>query len=367
MTSTVIGTNDPKAIRRYSAGLAVDAPKESYWDRKFVSRSEKPDAPLQEKPELESDAGDKIQFDLSMEMRQKPTEGDNKLAGKQENLRFYTDSIMIDQMRGAVSSGGAMTRKRTLHDLRKIAKARAAEWWGRVKDEIVFMYLSGTAGANTEFIMGTDYTGFAGNAMTAPDTDHQMYGGAATSKASLTANDKMSRSLIERAITRAAMLKTLNADNVRMTPIKIDGEEHYVVVMGEYQAFDLRNSAGSEWLDIQKAAVTAEGRGNPIFKGGLGMIGGAVLHKHESVIRFTDYGAGSNVDANRALFLGAQAGIIAYGDAGSNMRYNWKEELVDFGNELIVATGCMWGIKKTRFNGKDFGVIALDTAAKNPN
>lgn len=367
MTSTVIGTNDPKAIRRYSAGLAVDAPKQSYWDRKFVSRSETPDAPLQEKPELESDAGDKIQFDLSMEMRQTPTEGDNKLEGKHENLRFYTDSIMIDQMRGAVSSGGAMTRKRTIHDLRKIAKARAAEWWGRVKDELVFMYLSGTRGANDEFIFGADYAGFAKNAFTAPDTDHQMYGGDAVSKATLDATDKMSRGLIERAVTRAAMLKTLNADNVRMTPIKIDGEEHFVVVMGEFQAFDLRNDAGAGWLDIQKAAAAAEGRGNPIFKGGLGMINNVVLHKHESVIRFTDYGAGANVEANRALFMGAQAGLIAYGDAGSNLRYNWKEELIDFGNELVVATGCMFGVKKTRFNGRDFGVISLDTAAKNPN
>ena len=38
----------------------------------------------------------------------------------------------------------------------------------------------------------------------------------------------------------------------------------------------------------------------------------------------------------------------------------------DYGNEPVVATGCIFGVKKTRFNGKDFGVLSIDTAAKDP-
>ena len=49
------------------------------------------------------------------------------------------------------------------------------------------------------------------------------------------------------------------------------------------------------------------------------------------------------------------------------MRYDWKEEMADFGNEPKIASGFIAGIKKTRFNGKDFGVISIDTAAKDPN
>lgn len=365
--TTVVGVNDAKAVKRWSGALAVDVPKNSYFDRKFTSKNEEKPSFIQEKPELEDEAGDKISFDLSMQLRQRPTEGDAKLKGKHENLKFYSDEIYIDQLRGAVSAGGKMTRKRTLHDLRKVAKARAAEWWGRVKDELYFMYLSGARGINEEYIYDTTYTGFAGNALAAPDADHLLYGGAATSKATIASTDIMSRSVIERACTKASMLNAINTDNVRLQPVKIDGGEHFVVLMSPFQAYSLRNESGAGWLDIQKAAAAAEGKSNAIFQGGLGMINNAILHSHEGVIRFSDYGAGTNLPAARALFLGAQAGLVAYGDAGGNMRYNWVEEMEDFENELMVASSCIMGVKKSRFNGRDFGVMSIDTYAVNPN
>ena len=67
--------------------------------------------------------------------------------------------------------------------------------------------------------------------------------------------------------------------------------------------------------DIADASLAAEGRKNPIFMGGLGMINNTVLHKHRNVIRFSDYGSGSNVLAARALFMGRQAAVVAYGTA----------------------------------------------------
>ena len=38
----------------------------------------------------------------------------------------------------------------------------------------------------------------------------------------------------------------------------------------------------------------------------------------------------------------------------------------DFGNEPTVAAGTILGITKTRFNNRDFGVMSIDTAAKDP-
>ena len=57
---------------------------------------------------------------------------------------------------------------------------------------------------------------------------------------------------------------------------------------------------------------------------------------------------------------------MAYGTSGG-MRWAWQEELKDYENEPSVASGCIFGFKKTRFNGRDFGVISIDTAAKDPN
>lgn len=96
------------------------------------------------------------------------------------------------------------------------------------------------------------------------------------------------------------------------------------------------------------------------------MINNVVLHSHEGVIRFNDYGAGGNIPAARALFLARQAAVIAYGTAGG-LRFTWKEEIDDFGNEPTVAAGTIIGVKKTRFNNRDFGVISVDTASADPN
>ena len=51
-----------------------------------------------------------------------PVEGDDILEGKEENQRFYTDSVYVDQARCGVNTGGRMTRKRTIHNLREKAK-----------------------------------------------------------------------------------------------------------------------------------------------------------------------------------------------------------------------------------------------------
>lgn len=364
MGQTTIPFGDPKAQKKWSGQLFVETTKKSYFDR-FEGTSE--NSVIQRKTELESDAGDKISFDLSVQLRGRPTAGDDRLKGNEEALKFYTDEVIIDQIRKSVSAGGKMTRKRTAHDLRKVAKDRLSDYWAQYIDELKFIYLSGARGINEDFIEPAGYTGHAGNPLRSPDAQHLLFGGSATSKATLTANDKMSRSLIERASTKARMMRARDPKTANLLPISVDGEKHYCILMSPFQEYDLRDEVGEKgWLEVQKAAAAAEGKSNPIFKGGLGMINNIVLHSHESAIRFADYGAGSNVAAARALFLGKQAAVIAYGTAGG-LRMTWQEEVDDFGNEPTVAAGTILGISKTRFNNRDFGVVSIDTAAKDPN
>lgn len=364
MAQTVIAWGDPKAKKAWSTGLAVDQVKKAYFEKKFVGTDE--NSIIQRKTELESDSGDRVSFDLSVQLRGEATEGDARLEGKEENQKYYTDEVIIDQVRHAVSAGGAMTRKRTNLNLRGNARRLLSDYWARFNDEMMFIYLSGARGINKDFMFSLDWAGRAGNPLQAPDTGHLLYGGAATSKATLTANDKMTRAVIEKAQVKATMLQAQDPENANMVPVSIDGEEHYCIVMNPFQAHDLRTASGSEWLDVQKAAAAAEGKANPIFKGGLGMIKNVVLHEHRNSIRFSDYGAGSNVNAGRALLLGRQAGVVAYGTSGG-MRWDWKEETKDYGNEPTVASGAIFGFKKSRFNGRDFGVLSIDTAATDPN
>lgn len=361
---TLIGVGDPKAVKRYATGLATDTEKQSYFAGKFIGEGE--NNVIEKKVDLEQDAGDRISFDLSMRLRGDGVEGDNNVEGTEENLTFYTDEVRIDQIRKGVDAGGRMSRKRTLHNLRDTAKARGSEWAAEWFDELIFVYLSGTlAGINEDRKV---LRPFAGNPIQAPDQFHIAYGGAATSKATLTASDKMTRALVERLSVMPRMMNSLNPDVVKMSPITIESGKHFVLLMSPFQAFDMRAETGeTSWASVQKAAAAAEGRSNPLFKGGVGLINNTVLHEHENVRRFGDYGAGSNVQAARALFMGRQAGVLAYGQGGNGTRFSWEEELKDAKNRVSFYIGSIAGFKKTRFNGLDFGVIAVDTASANPN
>lgn len=361
---TTIAFGDPKAIKRWSGSLFLDTTKKSYFDRKFVSDDD--NSVIQRLTDLESDAGDTISYDLSVQLRQKPTSGDNRLQGKEENLRFFSDDVKIDQLRHGVSAGGKMSRKRTLHNIRKIAKDRLSDYWSKYVDELNFIYLSGARGINEDFTEDQTYVGHAGNPIQAPDSGHLVYGGTATSKGNLTASDKMTRVVIEKASVKARMMRSTDPTTANMMAVMINGEAHYVCLMSPFAEHDLRTADAGGWLDIQKAAAQAEGRNNPIFKGGLGMINDVVLHSHESVIRFSDYGTSSDIAASRSLFMGRQAAVVAYGSS-SGLRFAWSEEMQDHGNEPVIAAGVILGVKKSRFNGKDFGILSIDTAAKDPN
>lgn len=384
MARTIVGLNDPKAVKKYSAFLAVDVGRTSYFNKKFMGVGVEAQTPIQMLPHLENDAGDQISYDLVMQLRMQPVEGDETLEGKEEDLKFYTDSVYIDQARGGVNTGGRMTRKRTIHDLRRIARVRQGEWWARLFDELLFLYLSGgfrtsgTNGAcdfdNGDFIYQSGYAGFANNPFYTPDANHWMFGAASGTPAagfsSLTANHKFDLQLIDRAVAKASTMGGGTTGIPAIEPIKIDGEDHYVVVMHPWQEYDLRaGTASGQWMDIQKAAAGAEGRNNPIFKGGLGMYNDVVLHKHRAVLRRTDGGAGT-IPVARALFMGRQAGVVAFGSPGTGLRFDWHEEARDNGNQAVITTASIFGAKKTRFTidttDADFGLIALDTGAANP-
>lgn len=137
MARTIVGLGDPKAVRKFSAFLAVDVGRSSYFNKKFMGVGIEAQTPVQALPHLENDAGDSISYDLVMQLRMQPVEGDRILEGNEEDLKMYTDSLYIDQARGGVNTGGRMTRKRTIHDLRKVARARQSEWWARVFDQLV--------------------------------------------------------------------------------------------------------------------------------------------------------------------------------------------------------------------------------------
>lgn len=368
MARTIVGVNDPKAVKKWAGLLAHDSSHKSYFNSRFMARGAEAEVPIQILTDLETDAGEQISYDLLAELKMAPVEGDDILEGKEEGQKFYSDQIYVDQARCGVNTGGRMTRKRTLHNLREKAKRQQSGWWARLQDELLFTYLSGARGVNENFLLPLGYTGRAGNALVAPDANHVLYGNDATAFNNIDSADKFDLRLIDRAKTKADSQGGGATDVPVLQPCKIDGNETFVCVMHTFQEDDLRaNTATGQWMDIQKAAAGAEGRNSPLFKGSLGMYRGVIMHSHRNAIRFNTAGAGANVQAARSLFLGSQAAVVAFGSPGTNMRFDWHEETRDNGNMVVISTSSIFGVKKVTFTtdagAQDFGLFALDTAA----
>lgn len=353
MAVTEFGVNSAQTVKIWSKLLMREALKATFF-KKFLGTDKR--AILQRLTDLESTQGDTIKYDLLMQMTGAGVSGDNRLKDSEEALVYYQDSVIVDQLRNA-HSFRRMTSQRTLHDLREDAMMNLADWFAGKFDDYMFRHLCG------------DTTLTHGNTAVAPDTDHYVMGGdvaksgvIATDEASLGSNDILSLDQLdyvkELAVTGTPPIR----------PAMIDGEEYFVVVLHPYSVVDLKlDTAGStyvSWPDIQ---LYANNRGlkNPIFTGALGVYNGMILFESTRI-----YSPRTSVRRN--LFLGAQAGVFALGNAydkigqkkyGTDNLLSWNEEMDDYNNEKGIAAGCVFGMKACRFNSKDFGKIILSNYA----
>lgn len=373
MSRTIVGLGDAKAVKKYSAFLAVDTAAKSYWQRSFMGQGEDSHAPVQMLTDLQKKRGDTITFDLCMQLRQPPTEGDNTMAGNEEEIRFFSDALLVNQGRHGVNVGGQMTQQRTVHNLRPIGRTRISDYTSRMWDELYFMYAAGARGINADYIFPTSYTGFAGNALQPVnptlDPEHIIYGGAATTKANMIAGDTFDTTLLNKAYARVSTVGGGSQSIPQIEPCKIEGEDHYILLMHIYQDYALRQTTGvGGWADVQKTLVMKSGTNSPLFNGSQGVWNGMILHKHKKVVRFNDYGVGSPgvLPAARAMVLGRQALVCAFAGEGADQKYTYWEDEEDRGNIYVSGFQSIYGIKKTQFSidgvARDFGIIALDTA-----
>ena len=126
------------------------------------------------------------------------------------------------------------------------------------------------------------------------------------------------------------------------------------------------STATGQWLDIQKAAMTGGlVDKSPIFDGSLGVYNGCILHEDYRVTQGynTSTGNPAITTVRRAVFCGAQAGMLAFGRDNSVNKFTWVEELFDYENQLGVSAGLVAGLKKTVFNSADFATIVMSSYA----
>jgi N4-gp56 family major capsid protein len=347
MTTTAYGVGHPLAVKLWQRKLFQEALKQT-WMSKFFGKDS--NSMIQIKDDTSKGPGDRLTIGLRMQLSGSGVEGDGTLEGNEEALTTYTDNLLINQLRHAVRSDGKMSEQRVPFSIREEARTGLQDWWSDRIDTAFFNQLAG----NTA-VSDTKYTGH--NATVAPTatTNWILVNSTATETevGSASASNKMVLSFIDACVEKA---KT-NSPAIR--PIKVSGEDKYVMFLHPYQVYDLRtNTNTGQWLDIQKAVYNGAKGNNPIYSGALGEYNGVILHESTRVP------TGLNVaNTRRAIFCGAQAAAIGYGQDFGGGKMSWREELFDYENSLGVSAGMIWGAKKMVFNSTDFSTIVLTTAA----
>lgn len=346
MSETNYGLNHPLAVKLWSRKLFQESLKET-WLYKFMSEDD--DSAIQIKSELGKGPGDRLRYGLRTQLSGRGVEGDGTLEGNEESLTTYYDDLVINQLRHAVKSAGKMSEKRVPFSVREEARKGLTDWWADRIDTALFNQLAGNTG-----VSDTVYTGH--NSTTAPSSNNWVYANGLTTEAqvaSATTSNIFKLSMIDTLVEKA------NTISPMIRPLKINGEDKYLLFLHDYQVTDMRISTSTgQWLDIEKAAMAGMNSSkSPIYTGALGEYNGVIIHKSNRVP------SGLTSGTRRAIFLGAQAGVVAFGQANSPNKATWVEEMFDYGNQLGVSAGMIWGAKKTVFNSQDFGTIVLTTYA----
>jgi N4-gp56 family major capsid protein len=354
ITDTFFGRFIPKETVTNKAGKAMTRPK--VGDKSGL---------VTLLDDVNKGSGDRIRCGLRIQLQGEGVLGDATLEGNEESLDFYSDDILINQFRHAVKISGKMTEQRVPYNLREEAKNGIRDYFAARFDEAAFNHLCG-------YTPETRMTRTGQNAVLAPTTNRHIVVGNAPGSAdeAITAADTFNLDAIDYAVEKAKTVSIAAGTGAKIRPIRVKGEDMYVMFLHPYQVTQLRTDSNSKWFEIQKAMLSGQNdRGNPIFTGALGVYNNVVLHETDRITPGVNGSTGASISTvRRAIFCGAQSLGMAFGKDKSDGNFGWREEMFDYGNQLGVKAGSIFGIKKMRFNpvggsGEDFGTIVVSSYA----
>lgn len=358
MAITSFGVNDALAVKLWSKKLAVEALKATEIAPLIGEDS---NSIIQRKTETSKGAGDQVTFGLRMQLSGDGFSESDTAEGNGESLTLYSSSLVINELGHVVSakSENTIDQQRVPFDLREECKDGLADWWAKRMSVTFFNQVCGmTATSGTGYPSSSKYTGL--NAAVAPTSTRIIRAGSQANDQSLTSSNTFTLDLIDKAKEMAKVASP------QIRPILMGNKKKYVMYLHPYQVTDLRtNTSTGQWLDIQKSAMMGgDVSGNPIYSGALGEYNEVILREsHDVTVGVNSSTAATVTSARRAVLLGAQSAVMAFGQKNSPGKYRWNEELFDHKRRLEVSAWSIFGMKKTVFNSTDFGTVVVSTYA----
>ncbi len=334
-------TNDPLTRKKWARDLfSIILPDVEFND--LVGSGS--DAIVQMRKELGKGEGDEITFGIRLPLQGQGIVGDNTVEGNEEKLRFRNFKCTIEELNHAVDTGGRMEEQRVPYDLMKEGKEALQDWWVDKLSDYVINALFSNSGFK---VAGQDFA----QAIMEPDTLHHVFINDKANEAAITSEDVITLDFLDGLKQRAEVPK---GDAYKIRPLKIGGKNYFRVMMHNYTFEALRqNTNVGQWGDLLRAANKLQVPAVEIEYNG--MLIGRTERAPNMVPNSTDTRAG----AYRVALLGAQSAVWAWGGAGESKSTTmaFVPYTRDAERYVMVRGGGIWGCRKTRFEGMDFGIM----------
>jgi N4-gp56 family major capsid protein len=425
MSSTNVASGSNLALTQYSVAVTAQiirapgnlnamtgpAPKQADAEANLKLQTD-PGMPFVRISDLSNLHGDKVTVDAFNVTGGKPIMGDRNAEGRGKKLSSSSFEVKIDMATHNVDAGGKMSRQRTRHNLRSMAKAEVAGYFPRMIWQRALTHLAGARGFQTgsswdvPVASDADFAEIMVNTVKAPTYNRHLVVNAG----SLTRGGLQAASLATTDVWKLSVLDNLSffldATETRLPPPRmVDDKMAYdsplkgilLLPPGAYNALITDISSTTSNLRAYQAAAMerAKNAGNhPIFMGEAGIWRGILVKKIDHTISFAG-GAAFNYIAvanrltetetagtvaalsatyqmERGILLGAQALARAEGMSNSGVQAAIIENTYNAGRNFEYLGEFMGGEAKFRFqfpneNGDleytDNGVYAIDAAA----
>lgn len=277
-------------------------------------------------------------------------EGDDTLKGKEQQIDQYTQTVSVKQGRKAVATAGREDEKSSPIKLFPQFKPLLSDF---IKNYKARDYIRKLAGATTKTFANTP---------TAATTNRVVYGGDATSTATIEVADILKPNLVKKCATLAENETINGTDGNDVPPIaKINmGDGMFWLLLVHPDVYD-DMLTGSNVQQILREAAAYQ-KDNPLMNAGDLVFYETIVRKAQqlretSVGHFTTWGSGGATAGATGLFLGAAALACSECD---DARY--ISDTDDYENIKGLAVRNIWGCQKAIYNGEDLGMIAVKTA-----
>lgn len=300
---------------------------------------------IQVKEDLIKQPGDAITVQIRAPLTGNGVTGDAQLKGQEESMVFYSQRILIDELRHGVVLKGKMSQQRVAFDLRNQAKEALTDWLKeKTTDDLITALSDVTAGrARSRYLYGAADSNWNATHATAMDAVDNT-------------TDKLDTDIISVA-KRKGQLDA--AVKIRPWQIKQDGivvQEKFIMFVHPLCGRDLK--ADTDWVNYNRDRIQAGMNDKvPMISGSeyIGEWDGVMVYTSERILTALD--GASDIQTAHNLLMGAQAACLVWGS-----KTYWEEDIDDYKSKQGFAVGEVRGIEKLIFNGLDHGVVHVFTA-----